>query len=157
MAAGMDATPATASYSATGLSLFSALVFFWVAPEHEPGLLSGITGNLLVAMLYVGSRTWGMPSGGRWVPPDPSAAHIQGAGSLGMGATAAEVGDILAMAILPDVAWRRIVLDALLLAGAALWAPGLSGILPQAADPPLVPSSRPRDRAAGSVDGARAG
>jgi len=152
---------APAAYAAAGLSLVSALIHLWVAPEHlghwwgygvfflvaafaqglasvlvlrypqsKPVLLAGIVGNLLIVVLYVVSSTWGMPFGASWVPFDPTVAHLEDTELLGMTATTAEVGIIIALAVLLDGASRRLAINALLLVGASLWALRLTGILP---------------------------
>lgn len=114
--------------SAFAQGLASVLVLRF--PESKPVLLAGITGNLLIVLLYVISRTWGMPFGGSLVPFDPNVAHLENAEFLGMSATAAEVGIIVALTILLDGAWRRVTVNALLLTGVSLWALRLTGILP---------------------------
>ncbi|HKH10021.1 MAG TPA: hypothetical protein VKA73_02645 [Rubrobacter sp.] len=108
--------------------LASALVLRY--PESKPVLLAGITGNLLIVVLYVISSTWGMPFGASWVPFDPTVAHLEDTELLGMTATAAEVGIIIAMAALLDGATRRFAINALLLAGVALWALRITGLIP---------------------------
>ena len=99
-------------------------------PKSKPVLLAGIAGNLLIVVLYVISSTWGMPFGASWVPLDPTVAHLEDTELLGMTATAAEVGIVISLAALLDGASRRFAINALLLAGASLWALRLTGILP---------------------------
>jgi hypothetical protein len=81
-------------------------------------------------VLYVVSSTWDMPFGASWVPLDPTVAHLEDTELLGMSATTAEVGTMIALAVLLDGASRRLAINALLLAGASLWALRLTGILP---------------------------
>ena len=81
-------------------------------------------------VLYVISSTWGMPFGASWVPFDPTVAHLEDTELLGMTATTAEVGIVIALAVLLDGASRRFAINALLLAGVSLWALRLTGILP---------------------------
>ena len=99
-------------------------------PQSKPVLLAGIAGNLLIVVLYVISSTWGMPFGASWVPFDPTVAHLEDTELLGMTATTAEVGIVIALAVLLDGASRRFAINALLLAGVSLWALRLTGILP---------------------------
>lgn len=85
--------------------------------------LAGIAGNLSIVALYLLTRTYGVPLGSH-------AGEIETAGVLDTAATAAELGVILALVALLDGAYRRTVVNALLLAGLAAWALRLTGILP---------------------------
>ena len=130
---------------AAGLSLVAALIHLWILPEHfvhwwvygaffvtsafAQGLssilvtrwpsncfvlLASIAGNLLVIVTYVVARTWGVLFG-------PGFGQVGNSEVLGMVATAAEVGTLVAMVALLGGAYRRVTLNAILLAGALLW------------------------------------
>jgi hypothetical protein len=90
----------------------------------------GIMGNLSIVALYVIVYTWGLPFSQTWVVFDPSAAHLQNAEALGISATASEVGVVILLAMMLDGAWRRWTVNALVLAGLALWGARLLGYLP---------------------------
>lgn len=144
----------SAAYAAAEVTLVAALIHLWVAPEHfghwwgygvfflvgasaqalvsvpvlrfpqiKPVLLAGVAGNLLIVALYVVSSAWGMPF-------DPSVARLEDTASLGMTATTAEVGIVIALTVLLTGAPRRFAINALLLAGVSLWGPRLAGVLP---------------------------
>ena len=149
-----------ALYAAATLSLVAAMIHLWVTPEHlahwwgygtfflicalaqglggvfllrwptQPLLLVGIVGNLVIAVLYVISRTWGMPIGPDLVPFSPSVAHLEDPELLGMTATAAEVGLVMLLTMGLKGAYRRWMMNFLLLSGATLWALRFMGILP---------------------------
>lgn len=108
-------------FSALAQGLLGTLILRW--PTSRPILLAGIAGNLTIITAYVVSSTWGMPFG-------PSVAHVEEPGILGMSATAAEVGVVIALVALLDGAYRRVTVNVLLLAGILLWALRLLGILP---------------------------
>lgn len=131
--------------AAASLSLVAALIHLWIMPEHFAHwwvygayfvasalaqglssilvirwpsncfvLLASIAGNLLVIVTYVVARTWGVPFG-------PGFGQVGNTEVLGMVATAAEVGTLVAMVALLDGAYRRVTLNGILLAGALLW------------------------------------
>jgi hypothetical protein len=143
-----------AVYLAAALSLAAALIHLWVVPEHlrewwghgafflalalaqglgaalllrwpdeQPLFLAGIFGNLAVIALYVVSRTAGVPFG-----PHAGMAEEM-AGVLGLGATAAELGIVVALVTLLEGSWRGRTMNALLFVGALAWAARLLGIL----------------------------
>lgn len=114
--------------SAACQGLFAVMILRW--PRSRTVLLAGITGNLVIVLLYVISRTWGMPFGADWTLFSPSAAHLESPELLGMLATAAELGIIAASVALLDVRARRLAVNGLLLAGAGVWALRIFGILP---------------------------
>lgn len=145
--------PALAVYVAAALSVTAALVHLWAAPEHfedwwgygifflsaaaAQGLfavlllrrpaqllcMAGIWGNLAIVVMYVVTRTYGVPLG-------PHAGKVEGAGLLDMGATAAELGLVVVLVTLLGGAYRRWTINALLLVGGAIWALRLAGVLP---------------------------
>lgn len=141
-----------AVYAASGLSLAAALIHLWVAPNHFnewwahaafflfvalaqglfavllirwPGRtlsLAGIFGNLALVLLYIVSRTAGIPLG-------PHAGRVEEASVLGMAATAAEVSIAVLLLALLDGRTRSFAINALFVAGAAVWALRLAGVL----------------------------
>ena len=103
-------------YAAAALSLLAALIHLWVTPEHfkewwgygafflvaalaqlfyaplvlvwptRIALLLGIGGNLAIVVLYLLTRTVGIPLFG------PGAGEVEGVGFIDLCATASEVG-----------------------------------------------------------------
>lgn len=142
----------SAVYAAAALSLAAAMIHLWAVPEHFlmwlgygtffiiaalvqglyavvllrcPGrglLLAGIGANLSIVVLYVLTRTAGIPFG-------PHAGKVEDAGQLDMAATAAEFGLVFALVTLLDGASRRWTINLLLLLGAAIWGLRLAGVL----------------------------
>ncbi|MBA2442076.1 MAG: hypothetical protein H0V53_06675 [Rubrobacter sp.] len=142
-----------AVYAAAALSLVAALAHLWAAPEHfaewwgygsfflaaalaqgiygvlalrwprQPLFLLGIGGNLAIVLLYVVTRTAGIPFLG------PHAGEVEAAGMLDMAATVAEVALIFLLVTLLEGRYRERVVTALLLLGAAVWASRLLGLL----------------------------
>ena len=108
-------------YAAAALSLLAALVHLWVTPEHFEEwwgygafflvaaaaqilyvpivvllptrivLLGGIAGNLAIVMLYLLTRTVGIPFFG------PEAGEVEGFGFVDVCATASELGIAVAL------------------------------------------------------------
>ncbi len=108
-------------YAAAALSLVAALIHLWVAPEHfgewwgygafflvaavaqllyapillvrpvRTVLLAGIAGNLAIVVLYLLTRTVGIPLLG------PEAGKVEGVGLADLGATTSEMGIALAL------------------------------------------------------------
>jgi len=108
-------------YVAAAFSLLAALIHLRVTPEHleewwgygtffliltaaqgfysvallrwprRPLLLLGVGGNLLVVVLYLVTRTVGIPSIG------PHAGKVEEVGAIDLGATALEVAIVLAL------------------------------------------------------------
>ena len=143
-----------AVYAAAGLSLLAALSHLWVMPHYygwwwgygvlyvlfalaqgffsillwrwpHSRLLSltGIWGNLGVIVLYVVSHTWGIPFGA-------GVGHIEDPDVVGMITTAWEVGIVIALVSQLGGAWRKVMVNSLLLAGVLLWGLRLLGVLP---------------------------
>ena len=120
-------------YAAAALSLLAALIHLWVTPEHFEEwwgygafflvaaasqvlyaplvlvwptrivLLLGIGGNLTIVVLYVLTRTVGMPLFG------PGAGEVDGVGFIDLCATTSEVGIAVALgaALLRETAPER--------------------------------------------------
>lgn len=120
-------------YAAAALSLLAALVHLWVTPEHfeewwgygaffvvaaaaqllyapivllwpaRTLLVAGIAGNLAIVVLYLLTRTAGIPLFG------PEAGEVEGFGLVDVCATASEVGIALALgaALLQDATPER--------------------------------------------------
>lgn len=114
--------------SAACQGLFAVMILRW--PASNTVLFAGIAGNLVIVLLYVISRTWGMPFGADWILFSPSVAHLEDPDLLGMLATAAELGIIAASVALLDARPRRLIVNVLLLVGAGVWALRIFGILP---------------------------
>ena len=141
-----------AAVGAAGLSLVAVLIHLWVAPGYAwiwwgygafflatafaqgligisvlrwpsaPVAAAGIFANLAVVLLYVYTRTSGVPYG-------PHAGKAEDAGLLDMTATVAEMGLVVVLVTLLDGAYRRAAINGLLLIGAAVWALRLLGVL----------------------------
>jgi len=146
------AAVAPAVYAAVAFSLVAALIHLWVAPGHFevwwgygsfflaaasaqglfavallrwPGRgvpLAGIFGNLAIVALYVLTRTSGVPFG-------PHATRAEEAGLLDMTATAAELATVVFLLSLLGGRARGVAVNAVLLAGAGIWALRLMGYL----------------------------
>ncbi len=113
--------PARVLYAAAALSLLAALIHLWVTPEHfeewwgygafflvaaaaqvlyaplvlvwptRTVLLLGIAGNLAIVVLYLLTRTVGIPLFG------PGVWEVEGVGFVDLCATASEVGITVAL------------------------------------------------------------
>ena len=120
-------------HAAAALSVVAALIHLWVAPEHfeewwgygafflvaavaqlvyapilllrhaRTVLLAGIAGNLAIVVLYLLTRTVGIPLLG------PEAGEVEGVGLADVGATTSEMGIALALgaALLRETTPRR--------------------------------------------------
>lgn len=138
--------PKTVLYPAAAFSLFAALIHLWVIPEHFeewwgygafflvaalaqgiygavllrwPGqrlLLLGLVGNSLIVVLYLLTRTIGIPFFG------PEAGEVEGIGVVDVCATSSEVVLIIALGalLLRSLPRERVVTILLVLAGATL-------------------------------------
>ena len=134
------------------LSLVAAVIHLWAVPEHawiwwgygvfflaaalsqglfgvavlrwpsQPLAVAGIFGNLSVVLLYLLTRTSGVPIG-------PHAGGVEEAGLLDMSATIAEMGLVVVLVTLLGGRYRKATTNALLLLGGALWVLRFSGIL----------------------------
>lgn len=145
---GVDA----AVYAGTALLMTAGLVHLWMMPGHFgdwwvygafylgaalvqglfgvallrwPGqrlAFSGVWINLGIVLVYLLSRTSGLPVG-------PHAGVAEEAGALDMVATASEVAVIVLLVSMLSGAYRRFAVNALLVLGLALWSLRLSGIV----------------------------
>jgi hypothetical protein len=109
-------------FMATGVGqgLFSAAIVQWPRPWLA---LTGIAGNLAIVLMYVMTRTEGIPIG-------THEGAAERAGRMDLACTAAEIVLVgLLLTLLRPVARRR-TFNALLLAGALLWTLRLTGLLP---------------------------
>lgn len=143
---------AAAVYAAAALSLVAAVIHLWMAPGHFevwwgygafflvaaaaqglfsvallrwPGRmlsLAGILGNLSIIMLYVLSRTSGVPFG-------PHAGRAEEAGVLDMSATGIELMIVVFLLTRLGGRERSVAINAVLLAGAAIWVLRFTGLL----------------------------
>ncbi len=110
-------------YAAAALSLLAALIHLWATPEHfgewwgygvfflvaaaaqvlytplvlvwptRVVLLGGIAGNLMIVVVYLLTRTVGIPLFG------PGAGEVEGVGFVDLCATASEVGIAVALGV----------------------------------------------------------
>lgn len=142
----------SAVYAVAALSMAAALAHLWMMPGHFgqwwgygafylsaalvqglfsvallrwPGQrlsFSGVWTNLGLILVYMLSRTSGLPVG-------PHAGVAEEAGVLDMAATVSEVGAIILLIGLLSGAYRRFAVNALLLLGLALWSLRLTGIM----------------------------
>lgn len=108
--------------------LFSVLVLRF--PYSKFIALASIAGNSLIVLVYVISRTWGMPLGPDWRLFSPSVAHVEAPEVLGVAATVSELGVLFACVVLLGGAYREWSVNALLVLGALLVASRLAGLLP---------------------------
>jgi hypothetical protein len=141
-----------AAFIAGNLSLLAGVVHVWAAPQHflpwwgygiffvvvgvaqlilglwllrRPGrsiVLASLVLNAVVVIIYVLSRTWGIPLG-------PHAGMIQYPGILDMATLGAEIGLIFALTAITEGMTRRIVMNAILVVALALWGLRVSGLL----------------------------
>jgi hypothetical protein len=134
-------------YSAAALSLIAALIHLWVMPEHfeewwgygtfflffaivqgfygvallrwprRPLLLLGIGGNLLIIVLYLLTRTVGIPFFG------PDVGEVEGIGLIDLCATTSELALIVALGalLLGGLPRERVVMILLILGLAVLF------------------------------------
>lgn len=89
----------------------------------QPLYLAGIAGNLLIVIMYVYTRTAGVPLG-------PHAGQVEEVAVIDLAATMSELGLIVVLITLLAGAYRRWTINALLALGAALWISRVLGILP---------------------------
>jgi hypothetical protein len=110
-------------YAVTALSLLAALIHLWVVPEHmeewwgygaffaicagaqglyalallrrpgRPLLLLGVAGNLSILILWLVTRTTGIPLG-------PHAGEAEAVGALDLACTLAEVGIVVGLGVM---------------------------------------------------------
>ena len=112
-------------YGAFFLAAASAQGLFAVALLRWPGpaaCLAGIFGNLAVVVLYVVTRTSGVPVG-------PHATKAEEAGALDLTATALELATVVFLLSLLGGRARAFAVNAVLLVGAGFWVLRLAGFL----------------------------
>jgi hypothetical protein len=136
-------------YSVAALSVLAALIHLWVTPEHfeewwgygafflsaaiaqgaygavllrwprRPLLLLGVVGNLSIVVLYVVTRTVGVPVLG------PQAGEVEGVGATDLCATVSElaivlaVGAVLLQGMSPQIRRTVLIVSAVALLGLA--------------------------------------
>jgi hypothetical protein len=88
-----------------------------------PVLLAGIAGNLGVVLMYVLSRTRGVPVGSH-------TGVVERAGTIDLATTAGEIVLVAVLLALVGATARRRIANAMLLTGAALWALRLTDTMP---------------------------
>lgn len=138
-------------YGAAAISVVAATIHLWATPEHFyewwgyglfflavalaqglfgvmilrwPGqrfALAGILGNLSIILVYLLSRTTGIPVG-----PHTGAEE---AGALDMAATAAEIALVVLLVSLLNGAYRKFVVNGLLVLGLAIWSLRFAGVV----------------------------
>jgi hypothetical protein len=96
----------------------------WAVP------MAGIVGNLAVVLIYVASRTTGLPV----EPPEDITRHegthgIESVGALDLAATAGELAIICLLTTLLPARMRSATVNVLLVGGVALWVLRVSGAL----------------------------
>lgn len=104
---------------AAAQGLFSVALLRWPGPALS---LAGILGNLSVILIYILSRTSGVPFG-------PHAGRAEDAGILDMSATGIELMTVVFLLTLLGGRERSVAINAVLLAGAAVWILRLTGFL----------------------------
>jgi hypothetical protein len=95
-----------------------------------PVALTGIAVNLGIVLIWVVSRTRGLPIS----PPEDITAHegthlIEGVGPADLAATGAELVVVCLLVTFLPARMRRVTVDVLLATGVGLWALRLSGVL----------------------------
>jgi hypothetical protein len=106
--------------AALAQGLFAALFLRW--PGVYPLLVAGIAGNLALVLVFVLTRTYGVPAG-------PHAGELEATGALDVAATAAELGVVFALTALLGGRRRRVAVNATLALGVTLWALRLVGVI----------------------------
>jgi len=99
---------------------FAALVLRWSGVY--PLLFAGIGVNLGLVLVFVLTRTSGVPVG-------PHEGLVERATPLDLAAMVAELGAVLALTVLLGGRYRRVAVNAMLALGAALWLLRLAGVL----------------------------
>ena len=124
VSAGRTRRPGMALRGAAALSMVAALIHLWVTPEHfgewwgyglffllaavaqslyaaalllvprRPLFLLGIAGNLAIVLLWVVTRTLGIPLFG------PEAGEVEGVGLLDLSATFTQLALVVVLAVL---------------------------------------------------------
>jgi hypothetical protein len=105
---------------AVGQALYALVI---VRTPSQPMLLLGAAVNAAIIVLYVITRTSGIPLIG------PHAGIAEYPGVLDMSATAMEVGLVAVLVTLLEGIYRRVALNTVLTVGAALWVLRFAGVL----------------------------
>jgi hypothetical protein len=100
--------------------LYAVALLRW--PGRQLLCFAGVWINLALILVFVVTRTSRLPFG-------PHAGEAEYAGVLDVTAAVAELGLILVLVSLLGDVHRRASINALLLAGAAIWALRLAGVL----------------------------
>jgi hypothetical protein len=99
-----------------GMGIFQALcvpaIVRW--PRNTWVALATIAGNIGIIGMYFYSRTTGIPMG-------PHAGIVEKAGAVDLATTAGEIALIAIVATMVGARSRRVILNALLVAGIGLW------------------------------------
>jgi hypothetical protein len=106
--------------AAANLQALYAALLVWRPRAWQP--LVGIAGNLGIVVVYVLSRTNGIPLG-------PHARVVEEAGAIDWATTAAQVAIIAALVAMLGGRQRRWIINGLMLLGALAWLLRLSGHL----------------------------
>jgi hypothetical protein len=106
--------------AAGNLQLIYAALLVWRPRAWLP--LAGIAGNLAIVVVYVLSRTNGIPIG-------PHARVVEDAGAVDWATTAAQVAVIAALTAMLEGRLRRWVVNGLMLLGAVAWLLRVAGPL----------------------------
>lgn len=106
--------------AAGNLQVLFAVLLVWRPRGWLP--LAGIAGNLAIVVVYVISRTEGIPLG-------PHARVVEEAGAVDWATTASQVAIIVALLAMLDGRLRRWIVNGLMLLGALAWMLRLSGLL----------------------------
>jgi hypothetical protein len=106
--------------AAANLQALYAALLVWRPRAWQP--LVGIAGNLGIVIVYVLSRTNGIPLG-------PHARVVEEAGAIDWATTAAQVAIVGALIAMLDGRQRRWIINGLMLLGALAWLLRLSGHL----------------------------
>jgi hypothetical protein len=100
-------------------ALFAALLVWRPRPWHP---LAGIAGNLAIVVVYVITRTNGIPLG-------PHARVVEAAGAIDWVTTAGQIALIAALIAMLDDRRRRWIINGLMLLGVLAWLSRLTGHL----------------------------
>jgi hypothetical protein len=103
-----------------GQALFVPAILRW---PRTGVVLTGIAGNLAIIGMYVMSRTKGIPMG-------PHARVVEKATAIDLACTGLEIVLVGVLVVMLGRTGRRLVVNAMLLAGLALWVLRLTGHLP---------------------------
>jgi hypothetical protein len=103
-----------------GQALFVPVVLRW---PRGWVVSSGIAGNLAIVGMYVMSRTQGIPMG-------PHARVVEKATAIDLACTGIEIVLVGVLVVMLGRTGRRVVVNAMLLAGLGLWVLRLTGNLP---------------------------